>query len=186
MPRSRRFRVRWLLVGLVVVLAAVGAVVGINTATRPAAVRSQSLFIPVVDGPAHDQRVQLDATAYFPARTPAPAVLITPGFGQTKSAVDSQAQDLARQGFVVLAYTPRGFGRSTGLIGLNSPDYEIADGRQLIDWLAARPEVTKDGPNDPRVGVTGGSYGGAFSLMLAGSDRRVDAIAPVITYNDLS
>jgi ABC-2 type transport system ATP-binding protein len=185
-PRSRRFPVRWLLVGLVVVLAAVGAVIGISAATRPAAVRSQSLFIPVVDGPAHDQRVRLDATAYFPARTPAPAVLIAPGFGQTKTSVDSQAQDLARQGFVVLAYTPRGFGNSTGLIGLNSPDYEIADGRQLIDWLAARPEVTKDGPNDPRVGVTGGSYGGALSLMLAGSDRRVDTIAPVITYNDLS
>jgi ABC-2 type transport system ATP-binding protein len=185
-PRSRRFRVRWLLVGLVVVLVAVGAVIGINAATRPAAVRSQSLFIPVVDGPAHDQRVRLDATVYFPARTPAPAVLIAPGFGQTKTSVDSQAQDLARQGFVALAYTPRGFGNSTGLIGLNSPDYEIADGRQLVDWLAARPEVTKDGPNDPRVGVTGGSYGGALSLMLAGADHRVDAIAPVITYNDLS
>jgi ABC-2 type transport system ATP-binding protein len=185
-PRSRRFRARWLLVGLVVVLAAVGAVLGINAATRPAAVRAQSLFIPVVDGPAHDQHVRLDATVYFPAATPAPAVLVTPGFGQTKSSVDSQAQDLARQGFVVLAYTPRGFGNSTGLIGLNSPDYEIADGRQLVDWLAARPEVTKDGPNDPRIGVTGGSYGGALSLMLAGSDRRVDAVAPVITYNDLS
>ncbi|HEX9334587.1 MAG TPA: hypothetical protein VF892_01830, partial [Pseudonocardiaceae bacterium] len=91
-PRSRRFRVRWLLVGLVVVLAAVGAVIGINAATRPAVVRAQSLFIPVVDGPAHDQHVQLDATAYFPARTPAPAVLIAPGFGQTKTSVDSQAQ----------------------------------------------------------------------------------------------
>jgi len=115
------------------VLVAVGAVIGINAATRPAAVRSQGLFIPGVDGPAHDQRVRLDATVYFPARTPAPAVLIAPGFGQTKTSVDSQAQDLARQGFVVLAYTPRGFGNSTGLIGLNSPDYEIADGRQLVD-----------------------------------------------------
>ena len=36
------------------------------------------------------------------------------------------------------------------------------------------------------MGVTGGSYGGALSLMLAGYDRRIDAIAPVITWNDLA
>ncbi|HEX4723438.1 MAG TPA: CocE/NonD family hydrolase [Pseudonocardiaceae bacterium] len=186
MRRSSRTFIRWLLLGLVVVLVAVGVGVLVNRLNRPADVRSQSQFVPVVDGPAHDQHVLIDTTVYFPASTPAPAVLIAPGFGDTKTSVDSQARDLARQGFVVLAYTPRGFGHSTGLIALNSPDYEIADARQLVDWLAARPEVTKDGPNDPRIGVTGGSYGGALALMLAGTDRRVDAIAPVITYNDLS
>jgi ABC-2 type transport system ATP-binding protein len=185
-PRSRPFRVRWLLLGLVVVLAAVGVVLLTGRGSQASPVRTQSLFIPVVDGPAHDQHVRLDANVYLPAGTPAPAVLISPGFGGTKSSVDGQARELAQQGFVVLAYTPRGFGASTGLIGLNSPDYEVADAKQLVDWLAARPDVTKDGPGDPRVGVTGGSYGGALSLMLAGSDRRVDAIAPVITYNDLS
>jgi len=185
-PRSRRTLVRWLLFGLVVVLVAVGVGVLVNRLNRPAVVRSDSQLIPVVDGPAHDQHVLIDSTVYFPSRTPAPAVLIAPGFGETKSAVDGQAQDLARQGFVVLAYTPRGFGHSTGLIALNSPDYEVADAHQLVDWLAARPEVRKDGPNDPRIGVTGGSYGGALALLLAGTDPRIDAIAPVITYNDLS
>ena len=43
----------------------------------------------------------------------------------------------------------------------------------------------QDGPGDPRVGVTGGSYGGALALLLAGYDPRVDALAPVITWNDL-
>ena len=61
----------------------------------------------------------------------------------------------------------------------------MADARALVDWLAARPEVVQDGPGDPRVGITGGSYGGALSLLLAGYDRRVDALAPVITWNDL-
>ena len=46
--------------------------------------------------------------------------------------------------------------------------------------------MVQDGPDDPRVGVTGGSYGGALSLLLAGTDKRVDALAPAITYNDLS
>ncbi|WP_181783549.1 ABC transporter ATP-binding protein, partial [Pseudonocardia pini] len=44
----------------------------------------------------------------------------------------------------------------------------------------------QDGPGDPRVGVTGASYGGGLSLLLAGYDRRVDSIAPVITWNDLN
>ena len=32
--------------------------------------------------------------------------------------------------------------------------------------------MVQDGPGDPRVGVTGGSYGGALALLLAGYDRR--------------
>ena len=43
-----------------------------------------------------------------------------------------------------------------------------------------------DAPGDPRVAVVGGSYGGALALLLAGQDRRVDAIVPSITWNDLT
>jgi ABC-2 type transport system ATP-binding protein len=172
------------LVAVLVIAAGVGLSVG--TRSAPTAVRTQQLFIPVVDGPNHDQHERLDATVYYPAQTPAPAVLVSPGFGDTKTSVDADARQFAQLGFVVLAYTPRGFGRSTGQIALNSPDYEVADASQLISWLGTRPEVVKDAPGDPRVGVTGGSYGGALSLLLAGTDKRVDAIAPVITYNDLS
>ena len=171
---------------LVILGAAVGVAVAVHNGNKPAAVRTQNLMLPVVDGPAHDQRVNIDATVYYPARTPAPAVLVSPGFGDTKDSLVTDATEFAQRGFVVLAYTPRGFGHSTGQIALNSPNYEVADAKQLIDWLGRSPDVVKDGPDDPRVGVTGGSYGGALSLMLAGSDKRVDAIAPVITYNDLS
>ncbi len=74
----------------------------------------------------------------------------------------------------------------TGQIALDSLDYEVPDARALVDWLAKRPDVTQDGPGDPRVGVTGASYGGALSLMLAGTDPRIDAAVPLITWNDLS
>ena len=129
--------------------------------------------------------VPLDTTLYLPATTPAPAVLVAHGFGGSKASVDTDARDLAAHGYVVLAWTARGFGASGGQIGLDDPDGEVADARKLVDWLAARPEVVLDGPGDPRVGVTGGSYGGGLSLLLAGYDKRVDAIAPVITWNDL-
>ncbi|MGD9530019.1 MAG: alpha/beta fold hydrolase [Pseudonocardia sp.] len=129
--------------------------------------------------------MSLDTTLYLPTSTPAPAVLLAHGFGGSKASVDADARDLAARGFVVLAWSARGFGASTGQIALNSPDAEVADARALVDWLAARPEVTQDGPGDPRVGVSGASYGGALALLLAGDDQRVDAVAPVITWNDL-
>lgn len=128
-------------------------------------------------------------TSYFtagPADKKRPAVLIGHGFGGSKEDVRAQAQDLARKGYAVLTWSARGFGKSTGKIGLNDPKGEVADASRLIDWLATRPEVQLDKKGDPRIGLTGSSYGGAVSLLAAGYDKRVDAIAPQITYWNLS
>ncbi|MGZ8749538.1 MAG: alpha/beta fold hydrolase [Pseudonocardia sp.] len=141
--------------------------------------------IEVPAGPGQEGAIALDTTLYLPATTPAPAVLVAHGFGGTKASVDAEARALVDRGFVVLAWTARGFGASGGQITLDSPDHEVADARALVDRLAVRPEVVQDGPGDPRVGVTGGSYGGALALLLAGYDPRVDALAPMITWNDL-
>ncbi|WP_028927435.1 alpha/beta fold hydrolase [Pseudonocardia acaciae] len=167
-----------LLAGTVTVLAVRG--------TGPADVSTQDLRLTVPGGPGQPATVALDATLYLPSRTPAPSVLVPHGFGGTKASVDADARELAARGFVALAWSARGFGTSTGQIALDSPDHEVADASRLLDYLATRPEVRLDGPGDPRVGVTGASYGGALALLLAGYDHRVDAIAPVITWNDLS
>jgi ABC-2 type transport system ATP-binding protein len=115
-----------------------------------------------------------------------PAVLLGHGFGGSKEDVRAQAEQLASDGYAVLTWSARGFGRSTGQIGLNDPDREVKDVSRLIDWLAKRPEVTLDADGDPRVGMSGSSYGGAISLLGAAYDRRVDAIAPQITYWNLA
>lgn len=130
--------------------------------------------------------VRID-TSYFTAGSGRrPAVLIGHGFGGSKDDVRQEAEKLARDGYAVLTWSARGFGRSGGRIGLNAPDAEVADVSKLIDWLAARPEVRLDKAGDPRVGVTGASYGGAVSLLAAAHDPRVDAIAPSITYWNLA
>ncbi|WP_198047430.1 S9 family peptidase, partial [Kutzneria sp. 744] len=176
--------------GLIVLLAL--AVTGVLWLNRPApepSVTNRDVLIDVVDGPDDaKQPIQLDATFYLPETTPAPSVIVSPGFGQTKADLADDANDLARRGFAVLAYSARGFGRSTGQIELNSPDYEVRDADQLVAWLSRQPEVLQDKQDDPRVGVMGGSYGGALALMLAGldKDKRIDAVASLITYNDLS
>ena len=163
-------------------LACAVAVLALLATATPAAAADQ---VRVEEQRLEGAGVTLDTSLYLPATTPAPAVLVAHGFGGTKASVDADARDLAAHGFVVLTWTARGFGASSGQIALDTPDAEVADARKLVDWLAGRPEVQQDGPGDPRVGVTGGSYGGALSLMLAGYDKRIDAIAPVITWNDL-
>lgn len=145
------------------------------------AVRRADRVMSVGDG------VRVD-TSYFTAGPDGrrPAVLLGHGFGGSKDDVREQAEDLARDGYAVLTWSARGFGGSTGKIGLNDPEGEVADVSRLIDWLAGRPEVELDGDGDPRVGMAGGSYGGAIALLGAGYDDRVDAIAPAITYFDLA
>ena len=130
--------------------------------------------------------VALDATIYLPKKLPAPAVLLAHGFTGDKKSVASQAQELAGHGYVVLAWTARGFGNSTGQISMDSPTGEVADVSKLIDYLSTRREVTQQRKGDPLVGMVGDSYGGAVSLLAAGYDKRIDAVAANITWNSLT
>lgn len=133
--------------------------------------------------------VELDTTLYVPdtatPQAPAPAIIVAHGFGGSKQTVREVAARLANLGYVVLAFSSRGFGESTGTISVQAPDYEIADASALIDLLADRQEVVQDSAGDPRVGIYGRSYGGALALLTAGYDDRVDAIAPGSTWNSL-
>ncbi|WP_258903751.1 alpha/beta fold hydrolase [Actinokineospora sp. UTMC 2448] len=185
MPSIPRPRPRQVAAGALVAALAAAGVVWLNTGDEPPPVATADQVVDVPGGPGEAPTVRLDTRLYLPETTPAPAVLVAHGFGGSKESVDDDAMELARRGFTVLTWSARGFGRSTGRIGLNSPEHEVADARALVDWLAQRPEVVTDGPGDPRVGVTGGSYGGALSLLLAGTDPRVDTLVPLITYNDL-
>jgi ABC-2 type transport system ATP-binding protein len=179
----------WRLVAVVMAvlaLAAAGVVAG-KLAAAPAPVSARNLTISVVDGPRDNQRVRLDASFFTPAGTGrVPAILLAHGFGGTKNSVRAQAQQLAQAGFAVLTWSARGFGRSTGQIALDSPDYEVKDVEQLVSWLARQPRVRLDHPGDPRVGIAGASYGGATALLAAAYDHRIDAIVPSITWNNLA
>ncbi|MFF7753630.1 CocE/NonD family hydrolase [Streptomyces sp. NPDC007971] len=164
----------------VVVLAGAGTWTAVASDGTPPVHRSDRVMT-MADGTRID-------TSYFTGAASGrrPAVLLGHGFGGTKDDVRDEAEDLARAGYAVLTWSARGFGHSTGKIGLNDPRHEVADVSRLIDWLAKQPQVRLDKPGDPRVGMAGGSYGGAISLLAAGYDHRVDAIAPAITYWNLA
>src|SRR4051794_3038926 len=212
--RAGRLRLPVALLGATI-LAATGALLAPGTAAHAATpARTVEEKVQVAAGPGLPDTIPLDTTLYLPAATPAPAVLVAHGFGGTKSSVDADARALVDRGFVVLTWTARGFGASGGQIALDSPDFEGADARALVDRLAANPDVVQDGPGDPRGGVTGGGLrgggpppagarpppppppaaagrrgatpaGGAPRLLRAGHAPRIDALAPVITWNAL-
>jgi ABC-2 type transport system ATP-binding protein len=170
---------------LLAVLLAVAVLVVLN---RDPAVRVSVLSIrgtPEPDG----RPVLLDSSLYLPEHTPAPAILLAHGLGGSKASLDDQARGLARAGYVVLAYTARGFGASGGSIHLDSRRFEVADGSRLLDFLQARPEVARTGDQSsdrPVLGVAGSSYGGALALMLGATDHRIGAVAADITWNSLA
>ncbi|MFF1834568.1 alpha/beta fold hydrolase [Streptomyces sp. NPDC058231] len=178
--RWTRVRGRWAAaLAALLVLGAAGTWTAVADDNAPAVHRADRTMR--IDG------VSLD-TSYFTSggRGRRPAVLIGHGFGGSKDDVRAQAEKLAGAGYAVMTWSARGFGKSGGDISLNAPDREVKDVSGLIDWLARRPEVQLDAEGDPRVGVTGASYGGAVSLLAAGYDKRVDAVAPVITYWNLA
>ncbi|MFD4030637.1 CocE/NonD family hydrolase [Streptomyces sp. NPDC058637] len=150
---------------------------------------------------AGERTCTVDADLYRPAgvdaRHPAPAVLATNGFGGSKSdgTTDAIGKAFAARGYVGLVYSGLGFGGSGCLITLDDPAIDGRAASGLVDFLAGTRAaddgtkadfVTTDGPGDPRVGMIGGSYGGAVQLATASVDKRVDALVPLITWNDLA
>ncbi|MGH8963347.1 MAG: alpha/beta fold hydrolase [Jatrophihabitantaceae bacterium] len=177
-----RLRSRPVIAALIVVVLAV-AIAVIATVNAQPKIHTRSQF--VAGTPEGRTSVELDTTLYLPEKTPAPAILLAHGFGSTKANVAGEARTLARHGYVVLTYTARGFGLSGGSIHLDAPNYEVHDASLLVTYLTGLPQVArKDGK--ARIAVAGGSYGGALALLLAGTDKRIEAVGADITWNDLT
>lgn len=157
------------------------------------------LFVPVVaaqDGPRTEDAdfaswdgTLLKTRTYLPPPSmpgPYPAILITHGWPGTHldAAIVRHGERLAEKGYLVHTWTARGFGASGGQTHLNGPE-EVKDVIALVDALAARSDVQRDKPGDPRVGMTGVSYGGGIQILAAMADARIDSIVPVTTWSNL-
>jgi ABC-2 type transport system ATP-binding protein len=138
-----------------------------------------------------------------PARHAVIPILEGPGWGG--AGATSPDSNLIGQGYGELTWDPRGFGQSGGVAEVDAPYAEGRDVSALIDQvLTGRPEITVDtgGKNgqphylndtvshntvgEPVIGMTGGSYGGGIQFATAAFDKRVKAIVPVITWNNLN
>jgi ABC-2 type transport system ATP-binding protein len=151
--------------------------------------------------------ISADGTAiyvhFFPAQgvnkgKAAPTILNGPGLGLPGEAnpltednpfMPNQVIGMApllHSGYNVVTWDPRGEWQSGGVLQIDHPDYGGQDMKAIISWLAQQPEVQTDAPGDPRLGMVGASYGGGIQLVTAAIDKRVDAIAPTIAWNNLN
>lgn len=164
------------------------------------------ISVDVLVGPDGDQPCTVVADLYKPDGVgplhKAPAVLTTHGFGGSKDDGNQTAtgKGFVKEGYVVLSYSGLGFGGSGCKIHLDDPDWDGKAGKQLVSVLAGSKTFTdedtgetgrvryvvEESPGDPRVGMIGGSYGGQVQYAVAMQDKRVDALIPLITWNDLS
>lgn len=133
----------------------------------------------------------IKSTLFLPSgasrTSPVPVVLRTHGWGGAgETAVGTGTlSKLVAAGYAVLTWDARGFGESGGEVHVDKPEYEGRDVTALLDWLAQRPEIKKNGPGDPVAGFSGGSYAGGIQFSTAAFDERLDALTPEIAWNDL-
>jgi ABC-2 type transport system ATP-binding protein len=178
--------------GALVLAAVLGlAPVGIAGATVPPFTKvANQHFLATGLGPSKSQSCDIIYDLYVPnaavSRPPYPAILTTNGFGGSKDDQSGLGEMMASRGYEVLSYSGLGFGGSSCNIEIDSPEWDGRAASQLVSLLGNRPEVLKDGPGDPRIGTWGGSYGGGFQFALASVDDRIDAMEPIITWNDLA
>lgn len=151
------------------------------------------------------------ANVYLPARRSgtAPGILNAVGhweYSKAQEVEQARCIGLARKGYVALIWDPLGQGErfqywdeATGapwngtsteqhaavsnpalLIGSTVIATMLWDSVRMLDYLAARPEV------DPqRIGCTGVSGGGTYTMFLGAFDRRLKATVPVCSTSTL-
>jgi hypothetical protein len=127
--------------------------------------------------------VPLDVNLTFPPAAqngPHPLIVYLHGWGGSKDAAALDTNGLAQRGYAVMAYSARGFGDSCGStasrdapgcargwIHLGDARFEARDTQHLAGMLHDAGLVERG------VGVTGDSYGGGQSLILAALKNRI-------------
>ena len=152
------------------------SLLALAAAGRASAYSQQDLAIRMDDG------VQIAATLYEPSAAPPPAgypaVVALHGLGGKRQNLDFLGKALGGS-FAVLTFDARGVGQSGGLTSIDGPR-EIADVREIHDWLAARAEI-----DDTRIGAWGISLGGGAVLRSLVEGVRWAAVETVQTWTDL-
>ncbi|WP_435745430.1 alpha/beta hydrolase family protein [Nocardioides sp. SYSU DS0663] len=158
-------------------------------------VTERSGCLQSVPEPGETAKVDICYTIFKPAgasrKRPVPMVMHSHGWGGSRAELE-EVQAFVDAGYGVLTFDQRGFGTSGGHAHVEDPRFEGHDVRRLVRLVARLPWVEQDRPGDPRLGAIGGSYGGgyqylaAFELLRTRGRPLFDALAPQITWHDLS
>ena len=125
-------------------------------------------------------------------RRPVPMIMHSHGWGGSRTTTAATFRRFTDAGYAVISFDQRGWGQSGGQAHVEDPRLEGADVRRLVGLVSRLRWVRQDGRRDPRLGAIGGSYGGGYQFVGAFEQLRrrgkpvFDALAPEITWNDLS
>jgi pimeloyl-ACP methyl ester carboxylesterase len=150
------------------------------------AVEYTTLEIPSFD--AHMIPISIYKPKVANATQQVPVLLHSHGFTGKRATTEDAFTTIIAAGFGVVSFDERGHGDSKddSEVYFMHPDYEVKDVQKVIDHVATFDWVLMESPGDPLLGSIGGSYGGAYQLMGAIFDARLDAIVPEISWNDIT
>lgn len=164
-----------------------------GAATPRAGVSTDVLIPSSVDG-ANVAFTVHEPTEFFEGRK-VPLILEGHGYGGSRiTAAERPAAGgtgtvarLLDAGYAIVSIDQRGHGQSGGKIRILDPNFEGRDLVQIVDWAESHLPYLAYRSGNLLLGATGGSYGGGFQHILYAHDpqRRLDAIAPEITWHDL-
>ena len=116
---------------------------------------------------------------------PAPAIILSHGYGSNRSELLTLAFELWKAGYNVLVYDLRGHGESpVKWSGLGT--YEKDDLLSALKFLRNRTNETGQPLLDGRVGLYGVDIGGYVSLVAATQDPTIKAVAVDSVYPDVA
>ncbi|WP_312213462.1 alpha/beta hydrolase [Pseudescherichia sp.] len=109
-----------------------------------------------------------------------PAIVVSHPWGGVKEQTSGlYAQQLAKSGFITLAYDASHYGESGGMPrDLENPADRVQDIRSAVGYLSTLSQV-----DAVRIGTLGICAGGGYTLHEAQSDLRVKAMAGIVTYD---
>jgi len=128
--------------------------------------------------------ITLAADLYIPSGADTaerhPAIIVGHPFGAVKEQCSGlYAQEMAKRGFVALAFDASFQGESGGEPRHSvSPDILVDDFSASVDWLGIQPFVDRD-----RIGIIGICGSGGFAVSAASLDPRVKALVTVSMYD---
>ena len=110
---------------------------------------------------------------------PFPVVVMPASWSLPNLEYLGRATQMASDGYIVVSYTSRGFWDSAGKIDIAGPA-TVEDVSSVIDWALANTRA-----NPRAIGASGISYGAGTSLLAAGRDPRIKAVAALSGWADL-
>ena len=128
--------------------------------------------------------IQLTADMYLPQNIQKgvkyPAIIVGHSFGAVKEECSGlYDQELAKRGFIGLAFDASYMGQSGGVPHLTvSPDVLVEDFCASVDFLGLQDFIDKN-----KIGVIGICGSGGFSVSAASLDPRIKALITVSMYD---